>query len=389
MRFRCRYERLDHQYQDLPEYDGHAIHALVGDSGSRLIAATCIHREGGGTPTNNGVPATAGGGIRWRPHCGSQTDVMAITDGLRLSKGMSEKAAVLGEAVGGAKTVIFGHNIGDVIVRPDGFHMWSDDIREEVWHAFTRVVLPNIPGYIMAEDSGTSARDMARIKKYAPCALVAGLTHDTDPSPITADGVVLGINVVLQSLGWCHTNAAIRHCSYAVMGVGAVGGAIVERLIKNGAQDIRIADPNPERLREVSKGRKEVRLVPLNSIHEEFVDIFIPCALGGSLNSVTVPLLACRAVAGCENNQLGSVQDGIRLHELGIQYAPDFVINGGGLIKVFSELIEGRTVERMLPRIGENLRRIFDRSKVQNRASSLIAKEWATELIDQTMFLPK
>ena len=363
-----RYQRRD--YRHLPDSDGHAIHCL-SDQQDNLVLATCIHREGRGTPTHIGIPATSGGGVRKRFDCMSLSESQIVTDGLRLSRGMSEKSAALGETVGGAKTVV----------------KWSGD-SEELWEAFAREVLPHIPGYIMAEDSGTSAKDMVCIRKYAPQALVAGLTSDTDPSPTTADGVILGIKVTLRAIGLLNS-LEIRDCSYAIKGVGAVGGAIVDRLWEEGVCDIRIADTNQRRLKEVFGGRKGVRIVPLDGIHAENVDVFVPCALGGSLNKHTIPELNCEVVAGCENNQLATSEDGEILHGRRILYAPDFVINGGGLIKVFSELIKDRTVSGMLPCIGHNLQFIFATSVVENRVPSVIAKEWSANRVKSTMFLPR
>jgi leucine dehydrogenase len=368
-----RYERRD--YRELPDYDSHAIHCLV--DGQKLVAATCVHREGLGVPTHIGPLATSGGGVRWRADCNTLSEFQIVSDGLRLSKGMSEKSAAIGETVGGAKTVV----------------RWAGD-RAVLWEAFAKELLPHVPGYIIAEDSGTSAQDMALIKKYAPQALVAGLTSASDPSPVTASGVIRGIEVVLQSIGISpppslQGRSYIGECSYAVKGVGAVGGAIVDKLVELGVRDIRIADPNTKRLEEVRRDRKGIKIVSLETIHTEFVDVFVPCALGGSLSKKTIPDMACLAVAGCENNQLAEADDGRILYEMGIQYAPDFVINGGGLISVFSEIIKDRTVAGMIPRIDNNLRDIFDKSKTQHRAPSVIARELALKRMANTMFLPK
>jgi leucine dehydrogenase len=159
--------------------------------------------------------------------------------------------------------------------------------------------------------------------------------------------------------------------------------------LKTGVFDIRIADPDKKRLDEVCRGRREIKIVDLETIHRQEVDVFIPCALGGSLNKEAIGGLVCSGVAGCENNQLAKPEDGESLHRLGIRYAPDFVINGGGLIKVFTEIIKDRCEKIMLPRIGKNLHEIFIRSEEEDRATSIIAEEIVKGRVEQAMSIPR
>jgi leucine dehydrogenase len=246
----------------------------------------------------------------------------AITDVLRLSRGMTYKAAISGLNLGGAKAVI----IGD-----------PKRIKNEAFmRRFGRFV-ENLGGkYITAEDVGTTTKDMEYIKMETDH--VSGLPEimggGGDPSPVTAYGVFLGLKACVKEVFGTDSVAGKK---VLVEGVGKVGGHLVEHLIKDGAK-VSIADVNEEALAYYAK-TYGVQVVALNDVPEQDVDVYAPCALGATLNDETIPQLKCAIVAGAANNQLADeTVHGPMLMERGILYAPDFLINAGGLINVYTEL---------------------------------------------------
>ena len=246
----------------------------------------------------------------------------AITDVLRLSRGMTYKAAVSGLNLGGAKAVI----IGD-----------PNKIKSEgLMRRFGRFV-ENLSGkYITAEDIGTTTKDMEYI--HMETNHVAGLSEvmggGGDPSPVTAYGVYLGMKACVKEV---YGTDSLEGKTVLVEGIGKVGSHLVELLAKENAK-IMIADVNEAALADVSK-RYSAKVIALDKITEQDMDIYAPCALGATLNNDTIPNLKCSIVSGAANNQLADENiHGHALMEKGILYAPDFLINAGGLINVYTEL---------------------------------------------------
>jgi len=245
----------------------------------------------------------------------------AIRDAMRLSRGMTYKAAVAGLNLGGAKAVI----IGDPKTQKS----------EALMRKFGRFV-ENLNGkYITAEDVGTTTRDMEYVAMETKN--VVGLPEvmggGGDPSPVTAYGTYMGIKASAKK---AYGNDSLAGKSVAVMGIGKVGWHLLEYLNKEGVK-LYVADINAGIL---EKAAAEFGAIPV-SIEDIIgldVDIFAPCALGGILNDETIPQLKCQIVAGAANNQLDNeIVHGNMLKDKGIIYAPDFVINSGGLINVYSE----------------------------------------------------
>ena len=266
------------------------------------------------------------GGVRMWPYA---TFEEAVTDALRLSRGMTYKAAATGINLGGGKAVL----IGDP----------KRDKTEALLRAFGRCVDSLGGSYITAEDVGTDTTDMDWVAMETRW--VTGVSPENggagDPSPVTAFGVLQGIRATARRL-WGDDSLAGR--SVAVQGLGSVGGYLAGYLAEQGAKVIG-CDIDAEAAEQAAG--LGVEIVAPDEIYDVECDIFAPCALGGIVNDRTLPRLRCQAVAGGANNQLQAPRHGVELHAKGILYAPDFVINAGGLVNVYNELI-GYNQERAM-----------------------------------------
>lgn len=244
----------------------------------------------------------------------------ALTDVLRLSEGMTYKSALAGTGFGGGKSVIIAHP--------------AKDKTEELLMAFGEAVHALNGKYICAEDVGSTKEDMLHIRKKTP--YVVGLPLDTssgDPSPFTAWGIFKGIQATAKKL-WGSTD--LHGKIIAIQGLGSVGAKVADILFWQGATLI-LSDIDVEKTKRLANLYKATMVAP-ELITAVKCDIFCPCALGGILNPKTIAELQCKAVAGATNNQLLRREDGTLLHEKSILYAPDFIINSGGLINVSCEL---------------------------------------------------
>ena len=260
------------------------------------------------------------------------TDRAALIDCLRLARGMTYKAAVAGLNLGGGKSVI----IGDNKIRN----------REPIFRAHGRHVKALGGRYITAEDVGTSVNDMEFIK--AETDHVTGVIGKSgDPSPVTAFGVYRGIKACARHR---YGDDALKGKTIAIQGCGHVGYFLADLLYKEGAQLI-VTDIDAAKVKAVVDDFRAKGVAP-EEIYGVEANIFAPCALGGIINDQTVPQLKVEIVAGGANNQLAEERHGDMLEERGIVYAPDYVINAGGLVNVNAEL-EGWTMERARNKAGE------------------------------------
>lgn len=265
------------------------------------------------------------GGLRMWPY---KTEEEALQDVLRLSKGMTYKAAVSGLNLGGGKAVL----IGDP----------ERDKSESLFRALGRFIGSLGNRYITAEDVGTTVEDMDYIYQETDRVVGVHKAHggSGDPAPFTALGVLQGIKACLNKR-YGHGDAG--KVSYAVQGAGSVGYHLIKLLSKTRAK-IFVTDIHEDRvLRAVDDFGAES--VPSDEIYDADAEVFAPCALGGILNEHTVPRLRCAIVAGSANNQLESEEWGTVLEEKGVLYAPDYAINAGGLMNVAIEL-QGYNEER-------------------------------------------
>jgi len=247
----------------------------------------------------------------------------ALTDVLRLSRGMTFKAAITGLNIGGGKAVI----IGD-----------ASKLKSEAFMRRFGKFVESLGGrYITAEDVNMKTQDMEYI--HMETDHVTGLPESQggggDPSPVTAYGTYVGMKAMAKSV---YGSDSLDKKIIAVQGVGQVGMYLVEYLTKEGAE-VYISDISEEKLKDVS-GRFGAKVIGNNQIFDLEMDIYAPCALGASLNDDTIPRLNCKIIAGAANNQLADEEKhGYMLMDRGIAYAPDFVLNAGGLINVYHEFL--------------------------------------------------
>jgi leucine dehydrogenase len=246
----------------------------------------------------------------------------ATQDALRLAEGMSYKNALAGLPLGGGKAVLR---------RPEG-----DFDRAALFRAFGEAVEELGGRYVTAEDVGTTVGDMAEVARQTRH--VAGLPPQGgrpggDPSPWTA----LGVFRAMQAAAEHRLERPIADCTVAIQGLGSVGAALAYLLHDAGAKLI-VAEPRSAVVAEVAT-RTGADVASLSGVLEARCDIFAPCALGGVLNARSIPKLRAAVVCGAANNQLGSEEDGTALAERGVLYAPDYVVNAGGIINVCAEYL--------------------------------------------------
>ena len=285
----------------------------------------------------------------------------ALQDVLRLSRGMTYKSAVAGLNLGGGKAVI----IADP-KRPD---------RESLFRAHGRFVETLGGRYITAEDVGTSPTDMEFVRRETKH--VAGLLNlSGDPSPVTGYGVYIGMKACAKQR-WGKDSLAGK--TVAVQGAGKVAYYLMKHLKDEGAKLI-ATDIDQEKVKRVVE-EMGAKAVSPDAIYDARADIFAPCALGAVINDDTIPRLAVEIVAGGANNQLAETRHGIELEQKGVLYAPDYVINGGGVVNVFGEL-QGWTMDRAKRKaqeIYDTILRVFaiaERDKVPSfEAADRLAEE--------------
>jgi leucine dehydrogenase len=337
-----------------PAFDDHEQVIFFYDRASGLKAIVALH------DTTLG-PAL--GGCRMWTYA---NEAEALTDVLRLSKGMTFKAAMAELPYGGGKTVIIGDS--------------RKDKSEALFRALGRA-LESLGGrYYTGEDVGTSPADMDWVGEETGYVLGCDKGGSGDPSPITARGVCVGIRAAVRHRLGRSDLAGIR---VAIQGLGHVGYNLARLLAQDGARLI-VADIDGAR---VERAADEFAAKPLGTeaILGAECDVLAPCALGGVINDITIPRLACRIVAGAANNQLLEDRDGAALHARGILYAPDYVINAGGLINIAQELQPGGyDRERALARveaIGTTLAEVFERARQDGLPTHEVADRIAHERI--------
>ncbi|MFQ5957839.1 MAG: Glu/Leu/Phe/Val dehydrogenase dimerization domain-containing protein [Alphaproteobacteria bacterium] len=336
-----------------PEFDDHEQIVFCRDPEAGLKAIIAIHDTALG-------PAL--GGCRMWPY-GSEEE--ALTDVLRLSRSMTYKHALAATGQGGGKAVI----IGDP----------KRDKTPALLHAFGRFVDTLGGRYVVAEDVGTSVDDMTYVRRVTRH--VAGLAQggSGDPSPVTAYGVFCGIKAAVRHKFGRDDLAGVR---VAVQGLGHVGSALCGYLHEAGAR-LYVADIDADAV----KGAVDAyaaAAVRSEEIADLAVDVFAPCALGGVLNSESIPRIQAPIVAGAANNQLACAGDGLALAERGILYAPDYAINAGGVINITFE--SGRydrdAAMRRTAEIYDTLLEIFRRADAEGLPTNVVADRMALERIE-------
>lgn len=308
---------------------------LCHDKTSGLKAIICIH------DTTLG-PAL--GGLRMWNYA-SEDD--AILDALRLGRGMTYKNAAAGLNLGGGKSVIIGDS--------------KTQKTEELFRAFGRMVDTLGGRYITAEDVGTSVEDMDLVRLETDH--VAGLAGQSgDPSPVTAFGTYVGIKA---SAKVAFGSDSLKGKTVAVQGLGHVGMDVCKHLHEEGANLI-VTDLNKDAVARAVE-LYGAKAVGLNEIYGVDCDIYSPCALGATINEETIPQFKCRVIAGAANNQLKNEAIGDKIHQMGFFYAPDYIINAGGVINVADEMM-GYNQERAMKKaaaIYDTVYQVFQISKEQ------------------------
>ena len=337
-------------------FDGHEQIVFCNDEDTGLKAIIGIH---------NTVLGPALGGTRMWQY---KTEWDALNDVLRLSRGMTYKAAITGLNLGGGKAVI----IGDAKTQKN----------DALMRRFGEFVNSLSGKYITAEDVGMETRDMDIVREVTPH--VTGISESKggagNPSPITAYGVYMGMKAAAKYQFGTDNLAGKK---VLVQGVGHVGETLVKHITDEGAKVI-LNDINEARLEELSK-KYGANVVLGNDIYGLDIDIYAPCALGATVNDITIPQLQAKVIAGAANNQLADeVKNGRMLKERGIAYAPDFLINAGGIINVYAELEGYNKAEsiRKTENIYNTTLEIFNLSEKENITTHRAAFNIAQSRID-------
>lgn len=342
---------------DVNQFKDHEQVVYLHDKETGLKAFIAVH------DTSLGPSA---GGCRMWPY---DSEMDALNDVLRLSRGMSHKNAIAGLKLGGGKAVIIGNS--------------RTDKSETLFRAFGRMVHSLGGKYISAEDVGISVEDMEIVAEETP--YVAGLNKGEhasgDPSPYTATGVFLGIKAAVKHK---LAKGSLDGLTVAVQGVGHVGYYLCRHLHEAGAK-LLVSDINQDALDRVVE-EFGAEIIPLDEIISVEADIFSPCALGAVINDETIDLIKARIIAGAANNQLARDDHGQALMDRGILYAPDYVINAGGIINVAAETrgaYDEDWVNAKVDNIYQTLKTIYERSDSENRPTNRIADELAREIIEK------
>ncbi|OYY91410.1 MAG: amino acid dehydrogenase [Sphingomonas sp. 28-66-16] len=339
-----------------PDFDAHEAVHLFTDTTSGLQAVIAIHSTKLGP---------AGGGCRFWHYADSNE---AITDALRLSRGMSFKNAMAGLPMGGGKGVVLAD--ADRTKTP------------ELLKAFGRAIESLGGRYVTAEDVGMADTDMVTIAtetKFVTGLPVASGRAGGNPGPSTALGVYLGVKAAAKrGLG----ADSMKGVHVAIQGVGSVGGGLAELLAKDGAK-LTIADVDTEKARALAAALG-ADVVASEEILTIEADIVSPNALGAILTEASIAALQTKVVAGGANNQLATRGDGARLQARGILYAPDYVINAGGIINVCLEYLgqgDRAEVEARIHKIPDRLIEVWDESDRSGLPTSDVADMIAQRLI--------
>lgn len=339
----------------LEKYDYEQL-VICQDKTSGLKAIICIH--------DTTLGPALGGTRMWNYECEED----AILDALRLARGMTYKNAAAGLNLGGGKTVI----IGDSRTQKS----------EELFRAFGRYVQSLNGRYITAEDVGTTVRDMDWVNLETK--FVTGVSASTgasgDPSPMTARGVWRGMKAAAKE---AYGSDSLNGKTIAIQGLGHVGYYLAKHLHEEGAKLI-VTDIHEDVIKRVVD-EMGATVVGCEEIFGVEADIFAPCAMGAVINDETIPQFKFKIIAGAANNVLKEERHGDKLHELGIIYAPDYVINAGGVINVADELA-GYNYERALAKVEmvyDNVAKVIEIAKRDKIPTYKAADRMAEERIEK------
>lgn len=336
-----------------PEFDNHEQVVFCSDKETGLKAIIAIH--------STKLGPSVGGCRMWD----YVADEDALVDVLRLSRGMTYKNAMAGLPIGGGKSVIIGN---------------AKTIKSEaLFRKFGQYVHSLSGRYISAEDVNITTADISIVHKETP--YVAGLEGKSgNPGPFTALGTYQGLKAAaLHKFG----SASLQGLTVAVQGLGSVGFYLCEYLHKEGAKLI-VTDINLDAISR-AVAQFDATAVGLDEIYSQQCDIYAPCALGATINDHSIEQFKCKIIAGCANNQLKETRHGEVLRQKGILYAPDYVINAGGIINVYSEMSpqgydEAWSTTKVME-IYNTLLNIFKRADAEQQPTNAVADLMAQEII--------
>jgi leucine dehydrogenase len=340
----------------LPDFDAHEDVHFFTDPKSGLRAIIAIH--------STHLGPAAGGARFWHYAQGEE----ALTDALRLSRGMSYKNAMAGLPLGGGKSVILANE--------------NRTKTPEMLHAFGRAVDELGGRYVTAEDVGINVADMIEISRSTKH--LAGLPNSGgdvggDPGPHTSLGVFLGIKAAVK---WALGKDSLNGLHVALQGAGSVATGVALHACAEGAR-LSIADVDEAKAQKLAD-RSGGKVVSTDEILELEADVLSPCALGAILTEASIPKLKVPVIAGGANNQLATPEDGERLHARDILYAPDYVINAGGIINVCTEYLgdgDASLVRRRIEGIPVRLQQIWSEGAETGRDPAAVADAMAQRLI--------
>lgn len=338
------------------EFDEHEHVAFHQDKASGLKAIIAVHNSNLGN---------ALGGCRMWPY---MSDEEAVRDVLRLSKGMTYKAAMAGLKQGGGKAVIFGNP--------------RTEKTPEKMLAMGKFIDSLSGQYISAEDSGLTVDDLKLMGQQTD--FVSGIQAkyhinsepaDGNPAPSTAYGVYVGLKATVKY----SMNSDLKDVKVAIQGLGHVGIRLAKHLHNQGAK-LYVTDIHPENIEKAVNEFSAVAVAP-NDIYDLDVDVFAPCAMGAVLNEENIDKLNVKVIAGAANNQLAKESLGQLLTDKGIVYAPDYVINAGGIIDIYHQSIASsdRELREHIEKISNTLLEIYHRAQSQGIATNIVANEIAEE----------
>ena len=339
------------------EFDNHIFISFLNDASSGLRGYIALHRKNGDIPLFGATRI-------WH----YESDLEALDDALRLSKMMSYKSAMAGLKYGGAKgIIILDSKTGD------------KKNRNKVLEKYTEYVNQLNGQFITGTDVGLTQQDLRLMRKKSKN--IVGFNGNA--AEFTALGVYYSIQICLEKVFGVND---IRGRSFAIQGLGKIGKGILELIYKD-AKEIYVSDIDPNKISAIKQEFPAVKIVNPKKIHKQRVDVFCPCALSHAVDSKTIADLSCKIIAGGANNQLENKEMGELLYKLGILYAPDYVINAGGLISVVDEyenkIYNKKRVELRVRNIQNTLNRIFKLSKEQDKAPNVIADELAEKIINK------
>ncbi|HEX4888300.1 MAG TPA: Glu/Leu/Phe/Val dehydrogenase dimerization domain-containing protein [Luteibaculaceae bacterium] len=336
---------------------GHEQVVFCNDAATGLKAIIAIH---------NTICGPSLGGTRMWPYT---SEAEALTDVLRLSRGMTYKSAISGLNLGGGKAVI----IGDSRTQKN----------EALFRRFGKFVNSLAGKYITAEDVGVTTKDIEYIAMETKH--VAGkpehMGGSGDPSPVTAYGVYMGMKASAKR---AYGSDSLSGKMVVVQGAGNVGAHLVDYLVKEGAK-VKLFDIHNDKVAAITGKHSSVQAISADEVYSTPMDIYAPCALGATINDDTLKLLSCQIIAGAANNQLkDEVKHGLDVLNRGLFYAPDFLINAGGVINCYTEVVgtDRKAALKHTENIYNTTLSIYEKSAAENIPTSIAANKLAEQRIE-------